>query len=81
MAVDRHASVIDATHIGITRRTTDFLTVEHTEGVMSESSLPAGRRWFSEFWPITFLCFGIALSLGWAAFLGWLLVCTLRGLW
>ena len=48
---------------------------------MSDFSLSIGRHRFQEFWPMILLCFGIFLSIGWAAFLGWLLVCTLCGLW
>lgn len=47
---------------------------------MSEFSLPMRRRRLAELWPITALCLGIVLSLGWAVVLGWLLVLFLDGL-
>ena len=48
---------------------------------MSEFSFPQRRHRFPNLWPIVVLCCAIFLSIGWAAFLGWLLVVTLRGLW
>jgi hypothetical protein len=47
---------------------------------MSESSLPVRRRRLAELWPITALCLGIVLSLGWVAVLAWLFVLILHGL-
>jgi hypothetical protein len=48
---------------------------------MSEFSFPLRRHRFPNLWPIAVLCCGISLTIGWAAFLGWLLVVTLYGLW
>ena len=48
---------------------------------MSEISFPLRRHRLPNLWPIAGLCCAIFLSIGWAAFLGWLLVLTIGGLW
>lgn len=47
---------------------------------MSESSVPLRPRWLAQLWPLTMISLGVVLSLGWAAFLAWLLVCAFGGL-
>lgn len=47
---------------------------------MTEYFLHLRPRRLAELWPLPFLCLGIALSLGWAALLGWVLVLFIDGL-